>query len=117
MKLVIAGSRGLNVTVQEVALLVAVFERRFDVTVSEIVSGGCRGIDKMGEVYAEKKGLSLKIFEADWSEGKKAGPLRNKEMAEYGDGLLLIWNGDSRGSASMLREAKAKDRLVMEVRY
>ena len=57
----------------------------------QIVSGGCRGADELGERYAKEKGYSLKVFKADWNKyGKKAGPLRNRQMAEYADGLVAF---------------------------
>ena len=58
----------------------------------QIVSGGCRGVDKLGERYAKEKGYSLKIFKANWDKyGKKAGPLRNRKMAEYANGLVAFY--------------------------
>ena len=48
----------------------------------QIVSGGARGADKLGEKYAKERGYSLKIFPANWDKyGKRAGYLRNNEMA------------------------------------
>ena len=70
---------------------------------TEIVSGGARGVDKLGERLARSLHLPIKLFKADWTRhGLKAGPIRNKAMAEYGHGLLLIWDGNSTGSWSML---------------
>lgn len=44
---------------------------------------------------------------ADWdAHGKAAGPIRNRKMAQEADALLLLWDGKSKGSASMLAEAK-----------
>ena len=46
--------------------------------------------------------ICLKIFEADWEMyGNRAGPIRNNKMTVYSDALLLIWDGESRGSAHM----------------
>jgi len=73
----------------------------------EIVSGRARGIDILGERYAKENNLKLKLFPADWDQyGKRAGYLRNKQMAEYADALILIWDGKSRGSQMMLELAK-----------
>lgn len=50
----------------------------------------------------EVSNLKLTKFPADWEKfGKVAGHIRNKQMAEEGDALLLIWDGESKGSANM----------------
>lgn len=88
----------------------------------EIVSGGCRGADKLGEGYSDNNKISLVRFPADWdTHGKKAGYLRNREMAEYaaeGIGVLfLFWDGKSRGSKNMLELAQRYGLEVKVVRY
>lgn len=51
----------------------------------------------------------LKIFPADWDKyGRRAGPIRNREMAEYADALLAYWDGKSRGTKNMIEEARAR---------
>ena len=75
----------------------------------EIVSGTARGADKIGERIAEELGLPLKRFPADWDKhGRSAGPIRNRQMAEYGTHLILIWDGVSKGSKNMLEEARKR---------
>ncbi len=75
----------------------------------EIVSGGAQGADALGERYARERGYSLRVFPADWTQyGRKAGPMRNRQMAEYADALLVYWDGKSRGTKNMIEEAKAR---------
>lgn len=102
MKVVIAGSVKIN----DYQLVVdAVRKSGFEIT--EVVSGGARGVDRLGEQYAVNNGLPSKVFKADWARHKQgAGPRRNRLMAEYADAVIVIWNGKSRGSASMTEEAK-----------
>lgn len=50
-------------------------------------------------------GIHVEPFPYPDGYGRAGGPIRNAKMAEYGDALLLIWDGKSRGSQSMLREA------------
>ena len=82
----------------------------------EIVSGGARGADALGERYARERGRSLKVFPADWKKwGAAAGPIRNAEMAAYADALIAFWDGRSSGTRDMIR--KAEDRgLRVQVR-
>lgn len=100
MKLIIAGSRTLTVDIAEIYALC----NHFNLQPTEIVSGTAKGIDSCGEDFAKFANLKLKQFPADWDfYGKKAGYIRNYQMAEYADVLLLIWDGKSLGSASMKR--------------
>lgn len=85
----------------------------------EIISGGARGADKLGERLAISYGLQLSLFPAKWDTyGKAAGMIRNKEMADYAikDSekaiLFAFWDGESRGTKGMIDIAK---RCGMEV--
>ena len=50
-----------------------------------------------------------------FGNGKAAGHVRNKKMAEYGDALLLIWDGKSKGSANMKKEMQKLNKPIYEV--
>jgi hypothetical protein len=78
----------------------------FDIT--EVVSGGARGVDRLGEEFAVAHHLHVKRFLPNWKLGRGAGFIRNIEMAEYADALIAIWDGVSRGTAQMIREAKKR---------
>ena len=74
----------------------------------EIVSGGAKGADTLGEQYARERGYIIKVFPANWNEqGKAAGYIRNTEMARYADALIAFWDGKSRGTRHMIETAKA----------
>ena len=79
---------------------------RFNPSEIEIVSGGAKGADSLGERFADEFGGSVKVFPADWAnQGKSAGPRRNEEMAKYADGLIAFDTG-GRGTAGMIKLAK-----------
>lgn len=81
-----------------------------------IISGGAKGVDESGEEYAKEYERNLEVFLADWNKfGKGAGHIRNKQMAEEADALLLIWDGESKGSANMKKEMLFKGKPVYEV--
>lgn len=118
MKLIIAGSRDIHFTSEFIDSLygnVFIIDDE-DNMLSEIVSGGCSGVDKAAEWWARDTQTPLKIFTAEWDKyGKSAGPIRNRQMANYGDALLLIWDGKSRGSANMKLEMEKLNKPIYEV--
>lgn len=74
---------------------------------TEIVSGTARGADRLGENFAKINSYDLKLFPANWNSlGKKAGMIRNKQMAEYSSHLIALWDGKSKGTAHMINLAK-----------
>jgi hypothetical protein len=102
MKTIIAGSR----TITDYSLVEdAVRKSGFHIT--RVVSGHARGVDTLGEQWANEHIVPLVIFEAHWEVfGKRAGIIRNCEMASYADALIAIWDGQSKGTAHMIDAAK-----------
>ena len=100
MKVIVAGGRNYQFTPESTAFLDHLHGLH---NFTEVVSGGASGADKCGEEWARKNNLSLRVFNAVWKRyGKRAGPIRNKEMAQYADALVLFPGGA--GSANMLYE-------------
>lgn len=102
MKVIIAGGRDFtNFNTVRDAIEASGFE------ITEVVSGMAKGVDTLGEVYALGKNIPVVGFPADWSKnGRAAGPMRNKEMAEYADALIAVWDGVSKGTANMIMQAR-----------
>lgn len=133
MRVIIAGTR----TIFDYATVVAAIEASsFREEITEVVCGATQGqveyaqgafvaklppdvyrpnVDIIGAVLALMDGIPVAYFPADWGTyGKSAGPIRNNHMAEYAAALILVWDGTSRGSADMLRRAKAHGLKVYE---
>ena len=84
----------------------------------EIVSGKADGADYLGEQYAKEKGYKVTEFPADWDKHKNAaGPIRNGQMADYADALIAFWDGKSRGTANMIKQATKKGLKVKVSNY
>lgn len=98
MKVIIAGSRDINdYRLVEEAILESPFY------VEEVVCGMARGVDLIGESWAIKTSTPVRKFYAKWNElGKMAGHVRNKEMADYADALIAVWDGKSSGTKNMI---------------
>lgn len=116
-KVIVAGSRDFN----DYELLereLINFLRGKKPNEVEIVSGGARGADRLGEKFAKEKGCKLTIMNADWNRyGKSAGYRRNVEMAEYSNACVVFWDNVSKGSKHMIDIAEKKDLDLKIVKY
>jgi hypothetical protein len=115
MKIIVAGSRDFNDYLLVKYTILPFTSKLEDV---EIVSGGAKGADRLGEILANDNKYKLKIFPADWDKyGKSAGYKRNKQMAEYADALVAFWDGESKGTKMMIELAKQMNLKVKVVKY
>lgn len=100
-RLVVAGGRDFTNYLEAEKILLSVLRNK-DLKNVQVVSGGAKGADRIGEIFANKYGCGLRIFPANWNKyGKRAGHIRNNEMAENSDATILFWDGASRGTENM----------------
>jgi len=125
VKMIIAGSRSILVppyfssSKDYPALSKRVYDDRYadlvravelsgkDIT--EIVSGGADGGDKLGENYAVANGINLRIMRPNYEYGRAAPIMRNHRMGDYvapDGGVIALWDGESRGTKDMLDYAE-----------
>lgn len=103
MKTIIAGSRNIAPSQKFLEEIIT----RCNIEITEIVCGMAKGVDYAGLNYGEMNNIPVKKFPANWEKfGKSAGPVRNREMARYAEACIVIWDGFSRGSANMIKQAK-----------
>jgi len=82
-----------------------------------IISGGAKGVDQRGERYAIDRGLHFERHPADWDRyGNRAGMIRNQFMSFRASHLIALWDGQSPGTAGMIRIA-LDDGLATRVLY
>lgn len=113
MKTIIAGSRTLNNPLK-IKALINQCPWKDDIT--EVVTGLATGPDTIGMTWAQNKGIPVKKFPAFWSEfGNRAGIVRNIKMGEYADALIIIWDGESKGSRHMKQYAEKIGLQIHEV--
>ena len=103
MKLIIAGSRDItDYNIVRKAVIDMGLWKQYGKQI-EVVCGMARGVDLEGWKFAKKNGLVIHEFPADWNnKGRGAGHIRNKEMGNFADELLAIWDGKSRGTKQMI---------------
>lgn len=113
LKTIITGSRDCNFYPY---LLDAIDQICWEI--SEVVSGTCRGGDKLGETYAKLNKIPLTKFLPDWNKyGKKAESILNEEMADYAEALIALWDGKSKGTKNMIDITSKKVLMVFIYEY
>ena len=75
----------------------------------EIVSGGARGVDACAAAYAKSHNLKLTEFLPQYDRFGRAAPIvRNRQIVDYADQILVFWDGQSKGSASVIQYAQKR---------
>ena len=106
MRVIIAGSRDIT---DFDAVVNAVADSGF--IVDYVISGGARGVDRLGERYAlDVLHKSPIMYKPKWKlpDGRtdyNAGKDRNTVMANNADALIAVWDGYSGGTADMINKA------------
>jgi len=116
MRILVAGTRSLKPTAfmfnAALGLLLeplAYFSKPNDRIV--IVHGAAKGVDVAARDWALARGFEAEAHPANWDKyGKRAGPVRNAEMAKSGiDGAIFFWDGKSPGTKDMLTKIISMD--------
>lgn len=108
MKLIIAGSRDIDdYKIVRQAVIDSGLWKKYGKSI-EVVCGMAKGVDLQGFKFAAKNHLTIHRFPADWdTHGKSAGHIRNREMGDFADELLALWDGKSRGTKGMIEYMKS----------
>jgi hypothetical protein len=111
MKLAIVGTRTFNNAALMDSSIAGLVQQHGNIT--EIISGGARGADRLAEQYAHQHAIPLTIFYPDWyAHGLKAGPMRNTRIVQAADHVLAFWDYNSRGTMDTINKAVAANKPV-----
>ena len=100
MKVAVIGSRNLQVDD---------LGRYLPEDVTEIVSGGARGVDTSARKYAHVHGIKLTEFLPEYEKYGRGAPLRrNITVIEYADVVLAFWDGSSHGTKYVIDNCKKR---------
>ncbi len=104
MRVAIIGSRELEIED---------FSPYLPAEITEIVSGGARGIDRCARRYACRQGLKLKEFLPDYDQHGRSAPLiRNLDIIDYSDLVVAFWDGSSPGTRFVIENCKKKNKPI-----
>lgn len=104
MKIALIGSRNL---------IVKDLGRYLPENVTEIVSGGARGIDACAREYAKSHGIKLTEFLPEYEKYGRSAPLkRNLKIIDYADLIIAFWDGQSRGTKFVIDNCKKRNKKV-----
>ena len=100
MKVAVIGSRGL---------VVENIQEYLPQGISEIVSGGAKGVGSLAREYAKEHGITYTEFLPQYARyGKGAPLLRNLEIVTYADMALALWDGKSKGTKHVIETCKKR---------
>ncbi|MGL5692077.1 MAG: SLOG family protein [Bacteroidales bacterium] len=114
-KLAVVGSRDFS-NYEKLSYILDSIRNMYEIT--HIVSGGARGADKLGELYASHHGIPTIIFTPDWDKyGKAAGFIRNNDIIKASDIVLACWDGISKGTEHSMNISKDTGKPLLVYNY
>lgn len=91
---------------------------QYKTKIKRIISGGAFGADALAEYYARKNSIPIEVYHANWEQyGKAAGAIRNTQMLLDGEPDLVIAFPGGKGTANMIKVAKAAGVETREIDY
>ena len=107
MKLAIIGSRKII----EIAI-----DKYVPSSVTEIVSGGAKGVDSVAKQFAIERGIKYTEFLPEYAIYGRGAPIkRNEEIAAYADEAIVFWDGDSKGTEHTIKFFKRLNKNITVV--
>ncbi len=104
MKVAIIGSRSLKI--EDLG-------KYLPPDITEIVSGGAKGIDACAEKYAENNKIKLTVFLPDYKKYKRGAPLkRNLQIIDYADLVIAFWDGKSKGTKFVIDNCNERSKPI-----
>lgn len=85
-----------------------------DLNITEIISGGAIGADKLAERYANENNIPIKVFLPDWKKyGKSAGLNRNTEIIQECEMVVAFWDFNSKGTKNSIEKAEKLNKKIL----
>lgn len=77
---------------------------------TEVIHGGAPGADSFADFWCRQLGIPVREFKAQWKLfGRKAGPIRNRQMLDEAPDLVIAFQKDSStGTQDTIDEARRR---------
>lgn len=99
MKIAIVGSRGI--TIENIGNYISQCD--------EIISGGAKGVDTCAAEYARENKIKFTEVLPQYERyGRTAPIIRNQDIVDRADKVIAFWDGQSRGTLSVIKYAQRK---------
>jgi len=117
VKVIITGSK----TIWDIETVIPVLEKilkDYSITMDELVHVNTRGVAAVAELMAIKNYKfsrdRIKTFLPNWDrDGKDARGVRNRELTEYGDILVALWDGEDRETSEIVKSMLAAKKPML----
>ena len=81
--------------------------------ISEVISGGAKGIDSFAARFAHERNLPLTEFRPDYSSYGKAAPIvRNSLIVAAADRVIAFPNSASHGTLDTIKKSRMAGKLL-----
>jgi hypothetical protein len=81
------------------------------------ICGCASGADTAGEMWASSVNLQIYRHPAEWHKfGSGAGFIRNIRMAAISTHFLALWDGQSKGTAHMIRQIRDREKKGLRLK-
>ena len=82
-------------------------------SVSEIISGGAKGVDSMAKNYAITHNIILTEYLPEYNRYGKGAPLkRNIKIIEEANRVIAFWDGKSKGTKFVIDECRKRGKEI-----
>lgn len=98
----ISGSR----SIRDYGLVVeAIKSAPFDI--GDVIHGGAKGVDTCADAYCAVNSIPTRVIEPEYHLYDESAPLmRNKDMVQFSDAMIAVWDGNSGGTWQTFTYAK-----------
>lgn len=116
MKLAIIGSRDIKERALVENIISQVYVKSKN-KIDEIITGGAKGVDKIAEDFAKKRGIKCTIILPNYKRYQRSAPIiRNNQILQECNGVLVIWDGKSKGTEYTINKAKREEKKIFVVK-